>query len=200
MTGRTGTRARRMIPSLAMACAVIVAIAPSCKGGRKGAKGAASGPQGSGSHILIEAGSPDRDCIYDVIVEETDDSQMADEVYESLGTKFQAPAVLASMDDTGSASDLLEAIKAAGCDVGTASVVNGRIRWKLEVIDQGSGSNCMLDVLRNLVPGTSEADWSAKIGAGKTLHTCTDSEEIEVMRASLEKKCGCRIQKTFAVE
>ena len=200
MRDRTGRPAGTAIASCVFACAVIAAVAPGCKGGRKAAKGAASGPGAAGAHIMVESGAPDRDCIYDVIVEETDDSKLADSVFERLGARFRPPAVLVSLDEAKATSDLLEAMHGAGCDVGKASVVNGQIEWKLEVLDQGNGSDCMVNALRDIFPGTTAADWSGKVGLGQVLQSSRNSGEVEILRSSLEKKCGCRIRKTYAVD
>lgn len=200
MRRRTGAGLRPAMIAMAVACAA-ASIAPGCKGSWKAAKGAAGGPGGPGSHILIESGAPDRDCIYDVIVEEMDDSQMADEVFGRLGNdRFEVPAIMVSLDDARAATELLEAIEDAGCNMGTARVVNGKVEWKLEVVEQGNGSECMVNALRDIFPGTSSADWGGKVGIGQVLRTSTDSSGIETLRTSLEKKCGCRIRKTYAVK
>jgi hypothetical protein len=168
---------------------------------RTGGKGA--GAEGWGSEpvvtIMIQEGHPDRDCVYDAIMEATDDDELADRIYEKL-EDFEPPGELVQLEEQDVIDDVLDELRSAGCDIGKTEVIKGDIVWRLKVTEEGTGLDCMADVLSEEFHATSRDEWKSRLGQGREFYDGTEPAEVNRIKEVLESKCKCTIRKEYSVQ
>jgi hypothetical protein len=162
-----------------------------CKGKMDAAQSSAGGAGGQ-YQLLVEQGRPDPQCVSGVIETTTYDYDLAEDVALTC-KRFSPPGVLATLSNEDTAYTIEEELEAK-CSI-QVEVIEGEIEWKLSVRQEGP-TDCMTSVLSKLVSGTQSSDWEGRVSAGQVVHTSNSYKAIRKMEYRLEKKCGCKLDKT----